>query len=253
MFNNQFIFWMTFILFFFIIICILLFNINLSTLQNNIENFETSNNQTNKISIVDSYDALEITKILENARIKGKYLNVFEKKEQGQFKPLGQLCLQTDEPINSLDEYLLNKKPLTLLAKNGVSPSTYSKLWDSSSILKYDGDDFSVWRAVAPINYTCLSDIIVKGLETPTDNHIVCIPNRLLENVGYGPQVWSNYDSLNNFVNCKHIGNHNFFYCSTNNNSEIPHNIKQLKEDTILNAGEYNTNNTKVSINLSSQ
>lgn len=139
------------------------------------------------ISFIPNTDINNITTVIDNININGKYINVFQlssyKAENGSvFNPLGQYMTITNNKFE--DEWKNNSSipfSLRILAKNGVSPLNYSLIWSSKYLDKPIEQDFSIWRPNAPPGYISLCDIIVMGFSEPINSSIICIPNSMLE------------------------------------------------------------------------
>lgn len=229
----------------FLFVCIL-FYINSNT--HKWESFVTSR----RISIINDIDNCNINEldiIIDNVEIGGKYLSVFQRKEKDGFKPLGQWIHYSDEKIESKEvpNYFYSEhKPLTLMVKHAVEPNGFIPLWDTKNIQalgKYNGPTFSIWRVIAPDGYTAICDLFINGYDKPSINVVECVPNHLLESASYNNDIFTN--GTNNYVICKEVGTHEYFYCSTSN---IPtkNKILQLKEDSIIYSGEYVNKDTVI-------
>ena len=118
MFTNKYIFLLTIIYTLFMIICLLLFRKNKSNTENftsNMKEYFSSDSNNNTISIADSYDENQVIRVLNNVRVKNRFLNVFQKKTMGSFNPLGQLVLLTKDRLESIEELssIISKKKTT--------------------------------------------------------------------------------------------------------------------------------------------
>lgn len=227
----------------FLIICVLFY---INTNNHKWETFMSSR----VISIINDHEGVinNITKHLDNIEImldgEKKYLSVLQRKDNASFKTLGQYLYIDNEKIN-LDELRLfngDSSPLTLMIKGGVNAIGFIHLWDSRS-LPNNKNKFSVWKVVAPEGYRALSDIITSGYDEPPLDIIYCVPNHFLEKSEYGETIFSIFSGTENFIKCKSIGKTGFFSCSTYNIHE-GETLLQLKEDSIIYSGDYNTNDT---------
>jgi hypothetical protein len=202
-----------------------------------------NSNVENTVSFLPNNDVGNIISIIDNININGKYLNVFQlkpfKTENGDvFNPLGQYMTITNGKYN-IDWKSIETIPFSLriLARNGVPPLGYSRIWSSKYLEKPVEQDFSIWRPNAPPGYAALCDIVVMGFSEPVSlgvSSITCIPldiieaspilkNELLEvkSIENDEKITNeeekgmeNNININFMLKCWNVSTHQFFKCN---------------------------------------
>lgn len=167
-------------------------NSNTNYLNNIISNFDISN-----------YDI--------DSTNRKKYLSVYQHSGLNigdvNYKPMGQCIFVSDTQMGNSDQdmqRIMNEnESLHLLSSSNVHPDKYELIWHSGKLNSFSGSIFSIWRPVAPDGYTCLGDILVRGMTSPPVDIISCMPMR--DSVSIKMNNGKLWDYKSNFITSKNL------------------------------------------------
>lgn len=201
-----------YLLLLFLAVLILLFiqfiynkNTNNTNNTNNIEGFAatptpTQNQITSptipakflkKIYFKDNFQKDKIKKIYEAKMDDMRYVSFWEKDEENDYFPLGQVAITTNSPATEADLDQEYQKGLGLLVKGASFPLDYEKIWDN----KKDGSKppLSIWKVIPPKDYYAMGDMVVAGFKKPLLSQVRCLPKQVLINTKkINEAIWKN-------------------------------------------------------------
>ena len=139
--------------------------------------------------------APEETKMIWECKMNdGNYISFWQREpfsDDTEYCPIGQVVLTTKLQATFNDLSVGNQTGLQFLVKGGVNPVDFEKIWDNKHLA--DQKPLSIWKVIAPVNYSSLGDIVVDAFEKPTPEsvNIKCIPTDILETNGQiNNSVW---------------------------------------------------------------
>lgn len=185
--------------------------------------------------------------VIVNFELKqNKYLSVFKHKGIQGYKPMGYCTHVTSQQIktdnNSLQQIMDNNQSLHLLSGHNIQPTEYIKMWHSGKMCEYRGDIFTIYRPIhTDSKYIALGDIIVKGVQPPS-NVMTMIPSDDLSEIDHHNGMLWNFQKRGvclgeihedpeknpnpNNVICNSVSGHNFFKCNSTMMQDINGNNK---------------------------
>lgn len=89
--------------------------------------------------------------------------------------------------------YLGPNKETLLVSGDVVKPVRFKKIWNSRDGCKScqaPHNNVTIWEPIAPEGYTCIGDVVTKGNYPPSKDIIRCVPNKCVEKMPLGKNVW---------------------------------------------------------------
>lgn len=199
---------------------------NFDTVEIPVEVKEISSKSLTDIFFIKNFPtAPEETKMIWEGKMDdGNYISFWQREPFGddnQYYPITQVVLTTKLPATSNDLSLANQAGLQFLVKSGVNPADFEKIWDNKHLA--DQKPLSIWKVIAPVNYSSLGDIVVDAFEKPTPEsvNIKCLPTDILETNGkINNSVWKSPQpkadepeiSPNNALSVWNVGSYGSFF-----------------------------------------
>jgi hypothetical protein len=141
-----------------------------------------------KIFFINNFPKQNFTKIYETKMGDDRYISFWQRITEGDYFPLGQVAVTTDEPATIAD-LNSNMKGLSYLVKGGSFPIDYEKIWDNQN--NAEKKPLSFWKPIPPKDHIALGDIAVSGFDKPLTSIIKCLPiSALYKSKQINKSVW---------------------------------------------------------------